>query len=130
VSDVLVDSSAWIDFFRGDRVAIALVDPLIRDDRAAVAGPIVAEVTSGARAPASFQELRARLASLTMLVPPPDLWDRVVAARFALVRQGTQAHLVDLVIAVTASSAGHSLLTRDRDFNGIARIVPLDVAVF
>ena len=130
MSDVLVDTSVWIDFFRGDTRASARLDPLLRDDRAAVSGPIVAEVTSGARTPASFQQLRARLGAVTMLEPPPGLWDRVAAARFTLARQGTQAHLVDLLIALTASHAGHTLLTRDRDFAGIARVVPLDVDLF
>jgi predicted nucleic acid-binding protein len=130
VSDVLVDTSAWIDFFRGDRQAIARVDPLLRDDRAAVSGPIVAEVTSGARTPSVFQQLRTRLGALVMLEPPPDLWDRVATARFALARQGTQAHLVDLLIALTASTSGHALLTRDRDFTGIAQVIPLDVELF
>ncbi|MBI3768718.1 MAG: PIN domain-containing protein [Deltaproteobacteria bacterium] len=130
MSDVLVDTSVWIDFFRGDRQAVARLDPLLRDDRAAVSGPIVAEVTSGARTPGAFQQLRARLGALATLEPPPDLWDRVAAARFSLARQGTQAHLVDLLIALTASTAGHTLLTRDRDFSGIAQVVPLDVELF
>jgi hypothetical protein len=130
VSDVLVDTSVWIDFFRGDKQAITRLDPLLRDDHAAVAGPIVAEVTSGARTPAIFQQLRARLGALTTLELPQDGWDRVAAARFSLARQGTQAHLVDLLIALTASSASHRLLTRDRDFTAIAQVVPLDVELF
>ena len=130
MSDVLVDSSVWIDFFRGDPRARARLDVLLQDDRAAVSGPIVAEVTSGARTPAIFQQLRSRLGALTMLDAPEDVWDRAAAARFALARQGTQAHLVDLLVALTASSAGHALLTRDRDFTAIARVVPLDIEVF
>jgi predicted nucleic acid-binding protein len=130
VSDVLVDTSVWIDFFRGDARVLARLDPLLEDDRAAVAGPIVAEVTSGARTSAVFRQLRARLAALTMLEAPADVWDRVAAARFSLARSGTQAHLVDLLIALTASHAGHALLTRDRDFTAIARAVPLDVELF
>jgi predicted nucleic acid-binding protein len=54
----------------------------------------------------------------------------MAAARFSLARHGTQAHLVDLVIALIASATGHTLLTRDRDFTGIARVVPLDVELF
>jgi predicted nucleic acid-binding protein len=127
VSDVLVDSSVWIDFFRGERKAVARLDPLLRDDRAAVAGPIVAEVTSGARTPVVFQQLRSRFAALTMLQAPSDVWDRAAHARFSLARGGTQVHLVDLLIALTASHASHTLLTRDRDFLAIARAVPVDV---
>ena len=130
MSDVLVDSSVWIDFFRGDKNTIARLDPLLRDDRAAVSGPIVAEVTSGALTPATFQQLRTRLGALTTLEAPSDQWDRVAAARFSLARQGTQAHIVDLLIALTAAAANHTLLTRDRDFTAIARVVPLDVELF
>jgi hypothetical protein len=130
VSDVLVDSSVWIEFFRGHRQAIARVDPLLVNDRAAVSGPIVAEVTSGALSLASFNQLRARLGALNMLIDPPDLWDRVAEARFTLARQGIQAHLVDLAIAVTARGRDHSLLTRDKDFVAIARVVPLDLDLY
>lgn len=115
---------------RGDADAIRRLDPLLRDDRAAVTGPIVAEVTSAARTPAVYQQLRSRLGSLTMLVPPADVWDRAAEARFALARSGIQAHLVDLLIALTASSNGHALLTRDRDFTAIAQAVPVDVELF
>jgi predicted nucleic acid-binding protein len=74
--------------------------------------------------------LRARFAALTTLDSPPDIWDRIAAARFSLARQGTQAHLVDLLIALTASTAGHTLLTRNRDFARIERVVALDVELF
>lgn len=130
MSDVLVDSSVWIDFFGGDAAAIGRLDVLLQDDRAAVTGPIVAEVTSGARTPAVFQQLRTRLGALVMLVAPADVWERAAEARFALARSGVQAHLVELLIALTASNAGHVLLTRDRDFTAIAQAVPLDVELF
>ncbi len=130
MSDVLVDSTVWIDFFRGDRQAIRRVDPLLADDRAAVSGPILAEVASGALTAPSFNQVRARLHALGVLADPPDLWDRVAEARFNLARQGLQAHLVDLSIAVTANVHGHALLTRDKDFIAIARIVPLDLDVY
>ena len=49
MSDILIDSSAWIDFFRGDSAAVARVDALLADGRAAICGPIFAEVVSGAQ---------------------------------------------------------------------------------
>ncbi|OGQ09476.1 MAG: hypothetical protein A2138_15500 [Deltaproteobacteria bacterium RBG_16_71_12] len=130
MSDVLVDSSVWIDFFRGGKVAVARVDRLLVDDRAAVCGPVVAEVASGATTIGAFGLVRGRLFSLTVLADPPDLWARVGDARFSLARQGVQAHLVDIAIAVIANVSGHALLTRDRDFTGIARVVPVDLDVF
>lgn len=130
MSDVLVDSSAWIDFFRGERASVSRVDPLLSDGRASICGPVLAEVTSGARTLAVFNELRARLRGLNQLSDPPDLWDRVAEARFRLARQGVQAHIADLTIAVTASAHGHVLLTRDKDFRAIAKTIAFDLDLF
>ena len=130
MSDVLVDSSVWVDFFRGEKRAVARVDSLLEQDRVAISGPILAEVVSGAPTVASFQQLRTRLSALNALADPPDLWERVGDLRFQLARQGNQAHLIDLVVAVTAHAHGHALLTRDRDFTAIAAAITLDLEVF
>lgn len=130
MSRVLVDSSAWIDFLRGRPEAVKRVDVLLADDLAATASVITAEVTSGSRTRAEFDELRAMFGALPQVGAPHDLWDRVAESRFALARQGVQAHLVDLAIAVTAASAGCRLLTRDRDFVAIARAAAVDLDVF
>jgi predicted nucleic acid-binding protein len=130
VSDVLVDSSAWIDFFRGEPSAVARVDPLLGEARAAVTGPIYAEVVSGSPDRSGFDRLGRLLRSLGWLDAPQAAWQRVAELRFTLARQGVQAHLVDLVIAVTALEWGHLLLTRDRDFAAIGRVCPLDLEIF
>jgi len=130
VSDVLVDSTVWIDFFRGAEPAVARLDPLLADDRVAVFGPIIAEVASGARTLGAFNQVRAKMSAARLLTDPPDLWGRVAEALFHLARQGVQAHLVDLAITVTANVKGHTLLTRDKDFLAIARAVPIDLELY
>ena len=130
MSRVLVDSSAWIDFLRGRPEAVKRVDGLLAEDLAATADVITAEVTSGARTRVEFEELRAMFAALPQIGAPHDLWGRVAESRFSLARQGVQANLVDLAIAVTASSSGCRLLTRDRDFVAIARATAVDLDLF
>lgn len=130
MSDVLVDSSAWIDFFRGQPQAVSRIDPLLAEDRVATTGMIVAEIASGARTRAELDTLRQHLGALPELASPSDLWGRVAETRFALARQGVQAHLVDLAIAITASASGHRLLTRDRDFVAIGRATTLELDLF
>lgn len=61
---------------------------------------------------------------------PGDLWGRVGEARVTLARQGVQAHLVDLAIAQVAAAAHQPLLTRDRDFVAIAKVVPVELDLF
>lgn len=123
----LIDTSIWVDFFRGVRASVTRVDALLASGDAAVCGPIFAEVLSGAGTRPRFDKLMRELEALDWLEPPEDLWRQVAASRFMLTRLGTQAAVVDLVIAHTASVRGARLLTRDRDFEAIARTVPLDL---
>ena len=127
MSDLLVDSSVWIDFFRGVRDVVRRVDAALARDRVAVCGPVVAEVLSGARTRADFARVKSAFEGLELLPDPSDPWTLVAEARFALARRGTQAALVDVLIALTAAEANHVLLTRDSDFPRIAAVVPLEV---
>lgn len=77
----VVDTSAWIGFFRGDSSAVRRIDPLLADGTAAVTGPIVAEVLSGAATRAEFEDLRDLFQGLERLADPPDLWDRIAETR-------------------------------------------------
>ncbi len=130
MSDILVDTSAWVAFFRGDAAAIRRVDPLLAEGRVAITGPVFAEVLSGARRPADFDLLNRLLRGLDRLSEPEALWDRVAEHRFALARRGYQASLVDLTIALAALDSGHTLLTRDRDFRRIQAVIPAELEVF
>jgi predicted nucleic acid-binding protein len=130
LSDTLVDASAWIDFFRGIPAAVSRIDPLLADGRVSLAGPVYAELLSGVRSQAEFELLGTLLRSLEWIAEPLDVWDQVARARFLLARQGHQAATMDVVIAVDAVSRGQALLTRDRDFLPIARVLPLKVDFF
>ncbi len=127
---LLVDSSAWIDYFRGVQEAVARIDPALADGRAAISGPVYAEVVSGSRDAETMDRLARLLKSLDWLPEPRDVWEKVGRARFLLGRQGFQASIVDLYLAVTASEAGCDLLTRDRDFERIRRVIPVGMRVF
>lgn len=126
----VVDTSAWISFFRGEASAVRRIDPLLADGTAAVTGPILAEVLSGAANRAEFEHLRELFEGLDRLADPLDLWDRVAESRFALARKGLQAAVVDLAIAITCDEARDRLVTRDRDFRDIARVVPVEIEFF
>ena len=130
MTDTLVDTSAWVAFFRGDPAAVRRVDPLLGDGRAAINGPIFAEVVSGARTTSHFELLKRLLRGLDRLREPEALWDRVAEHRFALARRGYQASLVDLTIALAALDSGHTLLTRDSDFRRIQAVVPAELEIF
>ena len=130
MSLVLIDSSAWVAFFRGDREAVRRIDPLLADGDAAIGGPIYCELLSGARNRPDFQRLRESLHGLEWLREPESAWERVGETRFLLARLGFQAATVDVLIALTAAEAAATLLTRDTDFQHIQAVVPIDSIVF
>ena len=130
MSDTLVDSSAWISFFRGDLSAIRRIDPLLTEGRAATWGPIAAEVLSGVPLRRDFDLLKRLFHGLDWLSDPVSLWERVAEQRFFLARKGHPASLVDLAISLTAADAGHTLLTRDSDFRRIQTVIPIELDVF
>ncbi|MGH9366301.1 MAG: type II toxin-antitoxin system VapC family toxin [Thermoanaerobaculia bacterium] len=130
MSDTLVDTSGWVAFLRGEEAAVRRIGPLLADGRAAVTGPIAAEVLSGARSRRDFDILKSLLDGLDQLEEPASLWERVAELRFALARSGYQASLIDLTIALSSLDAGHTLLTRDADFRRIQAVVPMELEVF
>ena len=130
MSTYIVDTSAWVDFLRGETRAVSRVDPVLAGGGAAVTGPIRAEVLSAARSSVEYERLRRLFEGLVMAADPPGLWERVAEHRFALARGGFQAEILDLSIAVSALASGLRVLTRDRDFARIRTVVPIELDLF
>jgi predicted nucleic acid-binding protein len=130
LSDVLADTSAWVAFLRGEKAAVQRIDPLLVEGRVAIARAVYAEVLSGTALRADFELLGGLLEGLEWLPEPANVWERVAEARFTLARRGFQAAILDLIIALCALEANHTLLTRDRDFTRIQTVLPFQLEVF
>ena len=130
MSDVLADTSAWVAFLRGEATAVRRIDPLLAEGRLAIAGAVYAEILSGTASRGDFELLSGLLHGLEWLPEPPNLWERIAQARFTLARRGFQAATLDLIIALCALEASHTLLTRDRDFTRIQTVLPFELEVF
>lgn len=113
---ILIDTSAWIDFFRGrDPMAGAVDDALAAND-AAVCGPIESELRRGLINARERKHVLTLLQSCHQLEQPDDLWVAAGELGYALRRKGVTPKTLDLLIAAYAISHGASLLTTDRDF--------------
>ena len=119
-----------MDFLRGESSAVSRVDELLAEGRATLTGPIAAEVLSGTRSSAEYERLKRLFRGLDWVPDPVSLWPRLAEYRFALARGGFRAGIVDLAIAITALDAGRAVLTRDRGFERIRTVVPIELEVF
>jgi len=129
---ILVDSSVWIDYFKGarnsqtDRLDALLADA---DEELGVADLVVFEVLRGFSAPKTMDHAQALLLT-TRVVEIGGLDNALLAAEHysALRAQGyTVRSPVDLLLASYCIRHGHILLHRDADFDVIAALRGLQV---
>lgn len=121
---ILIDSSAWIELFRGTGSAVhrSLAGLLRSDADLATTDPVSMELLAGARDRAHGRTIRAALAACTPLpVRGPGDWENAAALYLTCRRQGAVPRsLVDCLIAAVSIRTGASVLARDRDFELLA----------
>lgn len=118
MSDILVDTSAWVEFFRDPLSQWGkTVDLLLGEERVCTTALVMVEVVSGARNRAEFERLRTDFQALPRVDPPPSLWEDMLESRWRLKTQGiTGVSIPDLIVAHVALAHGKVILTRDKDF--------------
>lgn len=113
---ILVDTSAWIEFFRGRDPVASAVDEALAANEVALCGPIESEMRRGVANERERSKVLPLLESCHALAQPPELWADAGDLGFALRRRGITPKTLDLLIAVYALSHSAILLTVDKDF--------------
>lgn len=127
----LVDSSVWIDYFRGTatRQTDALND-LLESEVVAIGDLILTEVLQGFTHAKDFTHAKQALTSLVMIdVAGADIAIRA-AENFRLLRARgiTIRKSIDTIIATRCIESGYTLLYSDRDFHPFVAHLGLRVA--
>ena len=127
MSKVLVDSSAWIDFFRDDNSPYGMiVDALLHEELVCTSGLIKAEIVPGARTKKEFNLLREYFNILPLLEDPDNMWDEVIKAQRQLKQKGINGvGIPDLIVAVTALAHDVEVFSKDRHFGVMKKIIGL-----
>lgn len=116
---ILVDSSVWIDYFRGaDTPQVAFLDACLGKTRVAVGDLIAAEVLQGVRADTEYRLVKKVFASFLhvdlvgydLALKAADNY-RTLRAKGVTVRK-----TIDALIATRCITSGFTLLHADRDF--------------
>lgn len=124
---VLVDTSVWIEVFR--RSSRFRLDSVVDFDDVVTCLPVIQEVLQGFKDESAFQLARDAMYSLPMIESP--LGRPVIDEAVGLYRSARRAGItvrssVDCLIAACALRHGLSVIHRDRDFDKLARISPLE----
>lgn len=117
---ILVDSSVWIDFFRGNTTPqVDLLDQMLGEDLVSIGDLMMTEVLQGFSNERDFNQAQRMLGALDLVeIGGRDVM--VEAARYFRHLRGrgiTIRKTIDTLIATRCIVSGHRLLYSDRDFD-------------
>lgn len=121
---ILVDSSVWIDYFRGKPTAQTdLLDGLLDSQELAIGDLIFTEVLQGCSLDREFNEVRRLLGRLDLVVLGGEDIIVEAARNYRKLRSlgATVRGTIDVVLATRCILSGHQLLHSDRDFDAFER---------
>jgi predicted nucleic acid-binding protein len=124
---VLVDTSAWIDFFRKKEPSYSIVSELLTENRIVSAGIIVAELLQGAKSEKEVAVIKDFIHVFEFLSETPQLWEEAGELSYNMRRKGKTMGLSDCLIAVVTKHYNSSLLTLDTDFVALKKETDLDI---
>ena len=120
---ILVDSSVWIDYFKGRITAQTdKLDKLLGHEPLAIGDLMLTEVLQGFAGERDFNQARKMLTSLTVV----ELCGQEIAIQAAKNYRALRAlgvtvrKTIDTVIATRCIESGYDLLHNDRDFDPFA----------
>jgi hypothetical protein len=129
---ILVDSSVWIDYFRGTVTPqTERLDSLLGREPLAIGDLILVEVLQGFASDRDFSRARKMLTSLLVVEMGGQEIAIQAARNFRALRKlgVTPRKTIDTVIATRCIEGGYELLHSDRDFDPFAKHLGLRVAV-
>ena len=119
---ILVDSSVWIEFFRGGDTALtAKLARLLDEDQVAMTPPTRLEILSGASR-RDLPRLRRVLSALPLLEPGRSIWEDIERWVETAVARGERFGVGDLLIAAIAAQHAAEIWSLDQDFARMERL--------
>ena len=127
---IVVDSSVWIDAFRGNQTPqVILLDQLIGQKALAVGDLILAEVLQGVDTEHEFARVLQRMRTMPVIAISSEMVAIEAARNYRRLREMgiTVRKTIDTLIATRCIIDGHELLYSDRDFDPFVEHLGLGV---
>ena len=124
---VLVDTSAWIEFFKKKEPLHSTVSGLMDDKRICCTGIVLAELIQGAKSEKEMEVLRDFRHVFEFLDESVDLWQAAGELSQSLLRKGKSVGLSDCYLAVAAKTNKVKVLTLDKHFETIKGAISISL---
>lgn len=119
---IAVDTSVWIEFFRGkNSKIIANLSELIQASEVVLPYPVKIELLGGASKKERFVLKRA-LSALPLLIPERDDWELVEAWTLQSSERGERFGVFNLLIGALAAKTEAKIWSLDSDFGRMEKM--------
>lgn len=126
---VLIDTSAWVEYFRGNRKAAAMVHER-EYYRACITGPVITELIQGLKTEKEKEVFTTALESIPQLAITDQDWFDAGIFGAQLRSKGLTVPLTDLIIYTIAGNNHCSICTLDKHFKAIDTVLGIKVEIF
>ncbi|CAG0938302.1 Ribonuclease VapC11 [Candidatus Brocadiaceae bacterium] len=130
LDNILVDTSAWIEFFRKKAPYHKAIIELIDSSRVCCTGIVLAELIQGAKSQKELNVLKEFLHVFDFLHDSTELWEKAGELSLSLRLKGEIVGLADCYISVVASSNNVKVFTLDKHFEIIRKEIELNLYTF
>lgn len=116
-----IDTSIWIDYFRGKSEVISEVNELLDEQSVLLPTPVWIELLSGA-SKRDLPLLRYTLSALPRATPTKSTWKTIETWIAIASKRGKRFGFADLLIAAICSEADAKVWSLDDDFAEMSKL--------
>lgn len=122
-SNILVDTSIWIEYFRPDTATGNLLETLLTENSVVTCGIVLFELMQGVKSDKEKTVVMNALSGLPYLEMNEQLWLKSAELSSSLKKKGLTLPLSDIFIAAIAIEHNLSVFTLDKHFEQIPGVL-------
>lgn len=119
---VVIDTSLWIEYFKGSIPNASFVERLVLEERAVTTGLVLAELLQGVRSEQEGQMITEVFGGLPTLEITTEIWKAAGHLAWALRRQGVTVPLADVALGTLALEHDLLMFSLDQHFEHIPEL--------
>ncbi len=123
---ILVDTSVWIDYFKGQNGYIVnLMDAILTKNNIYVPKVVIAELMQGCKSEKEISVVEDFLDAFYIIDNSENTWIKAGKLSFSMKKQGKTVNLIDCYISVIARENDCAVFTLDKHFYDIKNFIKI-----
>ena len=125
---ILVDTSIWIEYFKGRQSVIDMIHD-IRNYEIFIIGPVIAELIMGIKTTKEKEQFSLYISAIPKIMINDDVWIMAGMIGNSLLKKGITISIPDLIIFCAAKKNNCAIFTLDKHFRLIKDSLRDDIEI-